>query len=424
MRNGRDSASVSAGNDPERLEKAPRGMAIVHGIADPVAVRLALFYTAYFAVAGVLLPYWPAWLEGRGLDPVTIGAVLAVGFWIKLAAQPAMAAAADASGALRGLVILLSVAALAVYAGFAWAQEPWHYLALAALVGVTFQTIMPLGEALSLAEIRDRGLDYGRIRIWGSVAFIAAAGLGGWAIDVFRTEAVLPMALAALAALVLAAALMPRRKARAARSWSWLAVGRLVADRRFVTFVIAAGAAQASHCVFYGFGTIAWRRIGFDDTVIGMLWTIGVLAEIVLFWVAGRLGRFGSAPVLLAVAGVGVLVRWPLTAVADAVALAAPLQVLHALTFGAAHLGAMRFLQDNAPPGLEATAQALYYALVTGVLMGACMPAAGLLYDAVGMGAYHAMGALGLVTLAAAALLARLGDGDGSQLSRSSEPAA
>ena len=68
----------------------------------------------------------------------------------------------------------------------------------------------------------------------------------------------------------------------------------------------AAGAAQASHCVFYGFGTIAWRRIGFDDTVIGMLWTLGVVAEIGLFWIAGRLGRFGSAPVLLALAGIGV----------------------------------------------------------------------------------------------------------------------
>lgn len=375
---------------------------------DPVAVRLALFYTAYFAVAGIMLPYWPAWLEGRGLDPVTIGAVLAVGFWVKLAAQPAMAAVADASGALRGLVVLLSAGALVVYAGFGWAESNWHYLVLAALAGITFQTIMPLGEALSLAEIRDRGLDYGRVRIWGSVAFIAAAALGGWAIDHFRTAIVLPLALAALAALVAATVFLPRRRARAARPWSWAAASRLAVDRRFLAFVAAAGAAQASHSVFYGFGTIAWRRIGFDDTVIGGLWTIGVLAEIVLFWVAGRLGRFGSAPFLLALAGAGVLVRWPLTAIADSIAAVAVLQLLHALTFGAAHLGAMRFLQDNTPPGLEATAQALYYALVTGVLMGLCMPVAGLLYDTVGIAAYHAMGLLGIVTLAATAVLARL----------------
>lgn len=408
MRGPQDSASVSTGIDPDLLEGTPRGMAVARGFADPVAVRLALFYTAYFAVAGIMLPYWPAWLEGRGLDPVTIGAVLAVGFWIKLAAQPAMAAVADATGRLRGLVVLLSVGALLVYAGFGWADTRWHYLVLAALVGITFQTIMPLGEALSLAEIRDRGLDYGRIRIWGSVAFIAAAATGGWAIDRFQTPVVLPMALMALVGLVVATVFLPRRRARAGRPWSWTAAARLVADRRFLTFVVAAGAAQASHGVFYGFGTIAWRRIGFDDTVIGGLWTIGVLAEIVLFWVAGRLGRFGSAPVLLALAGIGVLVRWPLTAIAESVAVVAALQVLHALTFGAAHLGAMRFLQDNAPPGLEATAQALYYALVTGVLMGLCMPVAGLLYDAVGMAAYHAMGLLGLFTLAATAVLVRL----------------
>src|SRR3546814_16040655 len=111
-----------------------------------------------------------------------------------------------------------------------------------------------------------------------------------------------------------------------------------------------------------------------------MLWTLGVVAEIVLFWTAGRLGRFGSPPFLLALAGIGVILRWPLTAIADTVAAAAILQVLHALTFGAAHLGAMRYLQDNTPPGLEATAQALYYAPLTGALLGGFMPLAGGLY--------------------------------------------
>ena len=136
---------------------------------DPSAIRLAMFYTAYFAVTGFLLPYWPAWLEARGLDPVTIGAVLSVGFWIKLVAHPGMAAVADATGALRGLTIALAVSSLIVFAGFGLAESPWHYLALAALVGITFQSIMPLGEALALAEIKARKLDYGRIRIWGSV---------------------------------------------------------------------------------------------------------------------------------------------------------------------------------------------------------------------------------------------------------------
>lgn len=376
---------------------------------DHTAVRLALFYTAYFAVTGFLLPYWPAWLESRGLDPVTIGAVLSVGFWIKLVAHPAMAAVADATGALRGLTVTLAGLAVIVFAGFAVADTPWHYLALAALVGITFQSIMPLGEALALAEIKARRLDYGRIRIWGSVSFMATAALGGWAIDHFRAQIILPLVLATLVGLVAAGLALPRRRVETRRPWSWSAAGRLALDRRFLIFVIAAGSAQASHSVFYGFGTIAWRKIGFDDTVIGLLWTLGVVAEIVLFWLAGRLGRFGSATFLLAAAGIGVVIRWPLTAIADTVAAAAALQLLHALTFGAAHLGAMRFLQDNAPPGLEATAQALYYALVTGVLMGVSMPIAGILYQHVGMAAYYAMGALGLVGLAATGVLVRIG---------------
>ena len=188
---------------------------------DPVGVRLALFYTAYFAVAGIMLPYWPAWLESRGLAPVTIGAILAVGFWIKLVAHPAMAAIADASGALRGLTVLLAGGALVVYAAFGTANEVWHYLVLAALAGITFQSIMPLGEALALAEIKARRLDYGRIRIAGSLSFMAAAALCGWAVDHHRAGVVLPLALAALVGLVLATTALPPRRVEARRPWSW-----------------------------------------------------------------------------------------------------------------------------------------------------------------------------------------------------------
>lgn len=375
---------------------------------DPSWLRLSWFYTAYFAVIGVLLPYWPVWLTDQGLSPVAVGTVLAVGFWIKPVAQPVVAALADSRGALRGAAILMAAASIAAFAGYAVFDGLPAYLLLAALAGATFQTILPLAEALALAETKARGLDFGRIRIGGSVAFVLAALAGGALIERFGSGVVLVLVLAGLAATVSACVALPRRTGVERAPWSWRRVADLVVDRRFLLFVAAAGLIQASHGVYYGFGTVIWRDLGFSESLIGGLWTVGVVAEIALFWWAGRMGRLGTATGLMALGALGALVRWPLMPLADTPALAGALQLLHGLTFGAAYLGAMRYLQETARPGLEATAQALYSALVSGAIMGLVMPASGLLYERLGIYAYPAMGGLGVLSLCAILALARV----------------
>jgi len=374
-----------------------------------IPIRLALFYGAYFLAIGVMLPFWPAWLASRGLGPVEIGAVLAVAFWVKVVAHPTVAGMADATGAVRALLTTLAVGSVCVFALFGLAEGFWAFALLAGLGGICFQTILPVGEATALAAAKAGGHDYGRIRVWGSITFILAALGVGALIDRNGPEMIWISLLGALVLLVGACALLPGvAGARTRKPWSWSAMMALAGTRSFLLFTATAGAVQISHAVYYGFGTIIWQRMGFPETAIGTLWTLGVVAEIVLFWFAGRLGRFGSARALLALAITGAILRWGLTPFADSPWTAAPLQLLHALTFGAAHLGAMRYLQDNAPEELGATAQALYYALVGGVLMGCAMPLGGWLYQSFDTLAYLAMALVSTLALIPLALLGRV----------------
>ncbi|MCR9177221.1 MAG: MFS transporter [Alphaproteobacteria bacterium] len=380
--------------------------------------RLGLFYGAYFLAVGVMLPYWPVWLEGRGMSPEQIGAILAVTFWVKLIGHPTVSAVADATGRVRTTLTALAGMSVLVFLGFGLLDGFWVFVILAALAALCFQTIMPIGEALSLAVVKSGGYDYGKIRLWGSISFIVAASGMGPAIENLGTDIVWVALVACMVAILVSCRFLPEVRARTSKPWSWKAAGALALSPRFLLFVATAGAVQAGHAVYYAFGTIIWRDMGFQETAVGLLWTLGVVAEIVLFWFAGRLGRYGSAPVLLGIAIVGTLIRWPLTPFADTPWLAAPLQVLHALTFGAGHLGAMRFLQENAPEGLGATAQALYYALVSGVVMGTVMPLAGMLFQHQGSTtAYIAAGAMGLLAAAAFVPLFLLKPRSGSPLS-------
>jgi PPP family 3-phenylpropionic acid transporter len=142
--------------------------------------------------------------------------------------------------------------------------------------------------------------------------------------------------------------------------------------------------------MFYGFSAVQWYAAGLDGTFIAALWALGVAAEIVLFAAQGRLPPFLTPTMLLMIGASAGVLRW-LGMALDPPALALPwLQLLHALSFGATHLGALMFLAYHAPAGQAATAQG-YLAIVAGLAMAAAMAISGVLYEDFGSRAYAAM---------------------------------
>ena len=150
-----------------------------------------------------------------------------------------------------------------------------------------------------------------------------------------------------------------------------------------------------------------WRSLGFSDLVIGVLWAEGVVAEILLFWQGSRLlARLGPLG-LMTLGGAAGIVRWGLMGLVPGLLPAFALQVLHALTFGATHLGAMNYLSRTVPPDAAASAQALYSGASSGFGSGMVMLVAGSLYAKFGGGAYLFMTVLSALGLFGALRLAR-----------------
>ncbi len=371
------------------------------------AARLSGFYAAAFLVTGFQLPFWPIWLASRGFGAPEIGTLFAAAIWAKVIVTPAIGALADRSGQRRVVMASLAATAVAGYAMLWPAAGFWPLLALN-IVALTAQSaLMPLGDTVTLAVARADGLDYGRIRVWGSVSFILASLAGGAVLASTSATGALPLVLGASALLLVACVLMPaprRAESRAARSGGL----RLVAgDIRFWLFVATAAALQASHQVYYGFGTLYWRSLGFSETVIGWLWAAGVVAEIVLFWQGTRLVRRFGPVGLMALGGVAGILRWSLAGMLTWLPGIAALQLLHALTFGASHLGAMHFLSRAIPPPAAAAAQSLYAAASAALGSGLVMLAAGMLYAGYGGQAYLFMAPLSAAGLVGALRLRR-----------------
>ena len=339
------------------------------------------------------------WLAGRGLDAQQIALLFAAGIWAKIVATPLIGAVADRLGQRRGVMAVLAAIACLAYAVL-WPEWGfWGLLWLSLAAGVAQSALMPLGDSMTLAAVRGSGLDYGRIRVWGSLSFIVAA-IGSGALLGGSSSPAMP------GNMVLAACCWTPPAPAATGRVRWAALGRFAADRRFWLFVASGAALQSSHQLYYGFGTLYWRELGFTDSVIGALWAEGVVAEIMLFWysapLVARLGPLG----LMALGGIAGIARWSLLGIVPGLAAAAVLQLLHGLTFGASHLGAMHFMARSVPPGAAASAQSLYAAVSAGLGSGLVMLVAGALYSAYGGEAYLFMAVLsaaGLVGIAALA---------------------
>ena len=354
--------------------------------------RLALFYAGYFLAVGVQLPFWPVWLAGRGLGAAEIGALLALSQWVKVAANPMLGVMADRARDRRRFMVLLGAVAAAGYAFCVPARGFAAILAPSLLAAAASAALLPLADATTLALGAGGGVDYGRVRLWGTVAFIAATLAGGRMLTGRSSEWVLGLTIAVAILIAFNCALLPRGvgAAEAGPRAPW----RALLTGRNAVFIAAAMLVQSSHAVYYAFGTLYWQRLGLSDMTIAALWAEGAVAEVALFYAGARLMRRAGPGALMAAGGFGALARWTVTSFVTSAPALALVQPLHALSFAATHLGAMHYLARRVPRGAAGTAQSLYNAIVGGAGFGLASLAAGALYGRYGGEAYLAMAAM------------------------------
>jgi PPP family 3-phenylpropionic acid transporter len=361
--------------------------------------RLSLFFFATFLVPGVQLPYWPVWLKSRGFGAEQVGALLFAYALGRVVAAPLIGALADHLGARRRILRTLCLLLIPVTALHALAASYATQLLLHVLAGFLIAAVVPLTDNMTLLAERARGVDYGQVRAWGSKGFIAASLVCGVLISGSDGSPVLPILLVAMSLMLLAAWALPDIRTESPANATvdvdsphpLASLPHLLRDRTLLLGIAVSGLVQGSHAVLYAFATLHWRAAGHNEAVIGALWTEGVIAEIALFYVAARwLGQWSAAR-LMALGAMACLLRWAALAHTDQLAALVMLQLLHAFSFGATHLGAMRLLRESVPASRSASAQTLHAAIVGGLFMGGGFWLAGYAWARLGSQAFLLM---------------------------------
>ena len=333
----------------------------------PPSRALSLFYLAAFAVFGIYLPYLNLYLDQIGLTGLQIGVLSSLVPLSGLLIPTAGGMLADRLGRRRDLVVLSSLLALATFSTmFAARSFPAILLALGAYA-VSRAPALPLVEATAIELAETGGTPYGKMRSWGSIAFIAVALGAGRAVGWWGAEVVLIMMTGLLGGNLLASLALPRDRIRTGARAGQGGVRAMLGRREVLFFLLACMLSQAAHGPYYVFYSIHLERVGYAPHTIGLLWAIAVACEIlVMLRMPTILARCGTLPTIAATLVLGAL-RWSICARTTAPAMMIGAQMLHAATYAAFHVAAVTHTHRLFGEERAASGQAIYSSATYGL---------------------------------------------------------
>jgi PPP family 3-phenylpropionic acid transporter len=306
--------------------------------------RLSIHYFFYFSVLGALLPYLGLYFQSLSFSPIEIGQLMGVLLITKVVAPNVWGWLADRSGLSIKWVRLAT--GLAVVAGVGLLLFDSFFWLLLTLLFFSFfwHASLPQFESYTFGCLADEKHRYGRIRLWGSVGFIAAVVLIGWQIEHFGV-ALLPWNIFGLLVAVWLSAYLLRDRQRTVHLDYSTGFVQILRQPPVWHLLLVSFLLQLSHGTYYGFFTIHLSELGYDKTVIAWLWALGVLAEIGVFLWMARLFQRHSVRMLILLSLVLTLIRWLMNAyLADHLGWMLLAQLLHAASFGLFHAAAIHLV--------------------------------------------------------------------------------
>lgn len=336
-------------------------------MARPIHLNLSAFYFFYFAYLGAFAPFFALYLTSVGMTAVEIGVLMALPQLTRILAPHLWGWLADHSGRRIGVVRVSGAAGMVAFLGvFAGDSFAWLFVVLFAMM-FFWSAALPLVEATTLSKLGDETARYGRIRVWGSVGFIAAVVAVGYLIDATSPRSVLWVIAGLMAGMLLLSFTLAEARPEPHESDD-LPVWQIVRKPAVLAVIGASALMAAAHGPYYTFYTIHLVDHGYSKSAAGWLWALGVVCEIGIFiWMSRLYLAFTLRSILIASTLLAalrfVVIGWS----ADSMVLLLAAQTLHAASFGSFHAAAIGVVHKLFRGRHQARGQAIYGSLAYGL---------------------------------------------------------
>lgn len=377
-------------------------------------LRMSLIFFTLFVPLGTHVPYFPLWLQAKGFHAEQIAVILAAPMFLRVATTPFLTALADKASDRANVYVALVAASLILSAGYLLPPTYATVLAVSLALTVVWTPHSPIADSLALSGVRRFGSNYASMRKWGSISYLCANLAGGFILSASGAQAVPVIIFAALCAALAAGLIAPRLgRPRLASPLSAADIQQSapkLLNRYFLYFSTGVGVITASHAFLYGFVSIYWKSIGISDSVVGLLWGWGVVAEICMFVVFTRAFASFSVVSIMLIAGIGAIVRWFAFPLIWPLGLGVggffAIQTLHAVSVALVLIGLQKMIGETVAEERTGAAQGIAY-FSNGFFMAAATLISGPLYDRFGANGFFAMIPIALTGLALIGLAAR-----------------
>jgi len=356
--------------------------------------RLSGYYFFYFAFIGAFSPYFGLYLQSLNFSAWDIGLLMSQMQLMRLFGPNLWGWLADRFGRRLVIIRLAALAGLAGFTAFFWLDKLGGMLAAMAVIAFFWSAALPLVETLTFDHLREERGRYSRIRLWGSIGFIVAVLGTGAVLDVLPLNGLLWVCWGILAGILVLAVVLTDAPT-APHPHDSLPVGDILRQPRVRALLAACFAMSAAHGALYVFLSIHLASLGYSKAEVGGLWSLGVLAEIVVFMLMTRLNRRYSLRVLLLASFAAAILRFLLIGWgAESLAVMVLAQLMHGLTFGAYHASAIAAINLWFPGRAQGRGQALYSSISFGAggLLGGLL--SGWTWDGIGAGWTYTLASL------------------------------
>ncbi|EMP4114405.1 3-phenylpropionate MFS transporter [Vibrio parahaemolyticus] len=362
---------------------------------------ISQYFLGFFFAYGVYLPFWSLWFKEQGVSSTDIGLLVGLGLATRCVANLVITPRVHRVEHLMPTLRWLSFAAL-IFVGFHFftGGSFWLMALATVLFNLCCGPVVPLSDAMANYYARLKMLDYGRTRLWGSIAFIAGSTVVGFLVAEFGSDMILYTAMVGVFFSLLFAmrSINPMPVTRGDQHAERPKLSALLTDKSVVKFLVLVSLIQGSHAAYYGFSAIHWKAAGHSEDVIGYLWSLGVAAEVAVFALSKRLFAGWALRTLFIVAACGVMMRWGMIAATTSIVALVIVQLLHGVTFATAHIAAIQYIQNSEENKMVAL-QALYNAIPLGAFIALMTVLSGWGYEHWGALVFWGMAAMGLLAL-------------------------
>ncbi|MCK4834767.1 MAG: MFS transporter, partial [Gammaproteobacteria bacterium] len=347
--------------------------------------KLSGFYFFYFASLGVLIPYWSLYLKSLGFNSLTIGALVAILPATKLIAPYIWGWLADHT---RRSMLIIRVACLLALLSFLLvfvSQQLWWLTFAMLLFSFFWNAVLPQFEAMTLNHLGDDTHHYSMIRLWGSLGFIVTVVLIGNLLESYDEDIIPLVVLVTFVIILLSSIVVPEKlnTPHADHSPIW----HVIKQPKVMAFLVVCFLMLCSHGPYYTFYTIYLEEQGYSSYMIGVLWAVGVLAEVIIFLLMHRLLPVFGARKLLMVTLLLTTLRWLLIGFfVDDLSMLFLAQLIHAFSFGVFHSVGISLVHEYFTGSHQGRGQALYSSVSFGAGLAVGSLLSGLVWDTWGAG--------------------------------------